>query len=138
MRKKLFAVIMSAMMMITFMPTMAFATNGPTDFTVTKYQNNFTEAVGYLGDDSTATFVVGTIRTYDESDGTIEVQPDCGAYTWVNSSSMTGYYYDLTNTVCTKVNKKGEKKNAQEIIRSYHVSNDDGNIHAKHGIRSME
>ena len=104
MRKKLFAVIMSAMMMITFMPTMAFATNGPTDFTVTKYQNNFTEAVGYLGDDSTATFVVGTIRTYDESDGTIEVQPDCGAYTWVNSSSMTGYYYDLTNTVCTKVN----------------------------------
>ena len=26
MRKKLFAVIMSAMMMITFMPTMAFAT----------------------------------------------------------------------------------------------------------------
>ena len=101
MRKKLFAVIMSAMMMITFMPTMAFAVQGHATVVANSWAADFsTVTVKVEGANSAVTTYenIATVRTH-VGDGIIKAIPDYSKVDGVTTSDNAAkYYYDL-NTI---------------------------------------
>ena len=87
MRKKLFAILMSAMMMVTFMPAMAFATQDVQD-------------AKWAADGSSVTlngttYTAGIVRTFNPVTGCITAQIPAGTY---STDPAVGYYsfFDLT------------------------------------------
>ncbi|MBQ0040965.1 MAG: hypothetical protein KBS56_02960 [Clostridiales bacterium] len=100
MRKKLFAILMSAMMMVTFMPAMAFAaTSG--EFTVDSYAADYSTVTGHIGTDTTDVVTVPATRTMNQY-GQIEVLPDVSAYKGLTDNTKErAYYYDLSTMSLT-------------------------------------
>ena len=109
MRKKLFAILMSAMMMVTFMPAMAFAVT--TEYKLENVQwTGYTECTGDIvlyttGDTSTTREVVlpgvkaELTKTWDATNNCVKVTASFAGH--VAPLTTTGYdlkkyYYDLT------------------------------------------
>ncbi|MBQ0041623.1 MAG: cadherin repeat domain-containing protein [Clostridiales bacterium] len=128
MRKKLFAILMSAMMMVTFMPAMAFAATADITATATaKWAGDYSKV------EYTITYTKGTVvktktleiaaeRSFSTTDGKITATPkavtaaafDDMGLSAENENVMVAavaavddakYYYDFTNAeVCGKTN----------------------------------
>ena len=110
MRKKLFAVIMSVMMMVTFMPAMAFA-DTPLTYTVKSWGSDYKTVTVKASNDKTY-----TVPTTVEFHQTADTTADAGQYTAIPDFSeyaaLTGatpatageniaHFYDLSKAVFT-------------------------------------
>ncbi|MBQ0041182.1 MAG: cadherin repeat domain-containing protein [Clostridiales bacterium] len=104
MRKKLFAILMSAMMMVTFMPAMAFATAEP----VVTWGEKYATVTVTVGTESATVNTVRTLvtKTGDNTkwNGTIQAVPNAAeiaADTTMDSNvkaameSLKAYFYDV-------------------------------------------
>ena len=96
MRKKLFAVIMSAMMMITFMPSMAFAAE---TYTVVPYSwNTDLTTVKVTNAAKTKTYTVSTTKELQTSTnkGMIKLEPQKDHSDLETATLEPMYYYDMS------------------------------------------
>ena len=102
MRKKLFAILMSAMMMVTFMPAMAFAGTAQTNtFYVSSWADDYTSVTGYYyatsSDASKTVVTIPTTRTLEKHRGGIKVEPSQAyltAYGFDSAVPCKTFYYD--------------------------------------------
>ena len=108
MRKKLFAVIMSAMMMITFMPSMAFAAT-PVTAKVVKWDANFDSVEVQLLSGTTVvdTVTAPAVKSWHASDdGSIAATASFANWTdlYTVSNTVAARYYNLTDAKLSNSN----------------------------------
>ena len=128
MRKKLFAILMSAMMMVTFMPAMAFAGTavGPETVTFKEFTADYEYAVCKYSDGTTVN--VPATRTFNDDSGVITADASGNAGFTISGDAAPEYYYNLNDitpvianvshgviTAANYANLSGKK--AQEVTR---------------------
>ena len=127
MRKKLFAILMSAMMMVTFMPAMAFAATGDLHVTKVTWSDNYDSAsVEYTADSAdggaTGSYVVSGKQiqvSFDANTGvttaTIRDVPEAGLkFVW-GAVAHEVKYYDITDAVITPALAADESATVNEL-----------------------